>query len=234
MRHYTVTMLFAGASAAQTAAQQAPDGAQLYGQYCSRCHDAENMPTTMLPVPIQQLPAVHLYELMSYYFMKRHAATLAKAEKRAIAEHVSGSEPGSLPDPLVQISQSAYCSAKSDLPVDPLAGATWNGWSPNLANGRFQSAEAAGLSASEVGDLELTWAFGLPGSTVDSLQATVVGERVLFGTSVGLVFALDDESECIHWAQETAFGVRATVVVGPRGGGGFNVFVADSGARVYA
>ncbi len=150
----------------------------------------------MLPVPIQQLPAVHLYELMSYYFMKRHAATLTKAEKRAIAEHVSGSESGSLPDPLAKISQSAYCSAKSDLPVDPLAGATWNGWRANLANERFQSAEVAGLSASEVGDLELTWGFGLPGSTVASLQATVV--------------------------------------VGPRGGGGFNVFVADSGARVYA
>src|SRR5215467_4462701 len=45
---------------------------------------------------------------------------------------------------------------------DPSAGPRWNGWSPTVANTRFQSGEQAGLTAAQVPGLTLKWAFGFP------------------------------------------------------------------------
>ena len=163
-----------------------------------------------------------------------HHGLLTSAEKRAVAEHVSGSDAGSLTPPLEQISDAAFCGTNSQVSGNPLTGATWNGWSLALNNDRFQPAMAAGLTSDQVPELSLKWAFGLPGSSVASLQATVVGGRVLTGTSVGLVFALDADSGCIHWVHEGDYGVRAALVVGPAGNERFNVYVGDSGSNVYA
>ena len=162
------------------AGQPGPDGDRLYRQHCARCHEAD-MPSVFLQSPIQDMPAERVYEALMYYFMQRHAATLTSAEKRAVAEHVSGSDAGSLTPPLEQISDAAFCGTNSQVSGNPLTGATWNGWSLALNNDRFQPAMAAGLTSDQVPELSLKWAFGLPGSSVASLQATVVGGRVLTG-----------------------------------------------------
>ena len=218
--------------------QTAPDGGRLYQQECARCHENE-MPGVFLdgvrgPAAIQEMPADQVYEALLYFFMKRQAATLTKAEKRAIAEHVSGSEPGSLVPPLDQIPQSAYCAANTTTAGDPSTGARWTGWSPSLDNNRFQPAEAAGLTTDQVSNLELKWAFGLPGSTVVSMQPAVAGGRVVIGTSVGLILRLEAESGCIDWVQEVDYGVRAAPVIGPGNEDEINVYVGDTNANFYA
>ena len=191
------------------------------------------MPTALLPVPIQALPASYIYEALMYFYMQRNAASLSKDEKRAVAEHVSGGAPGSLAVPLDQISQTAYCVAGAGRVADPLAGPTWNGWSPERGNARFQSAAGAGLTAGQVGDLELKWAFGLPGVSAASLQATIAGGRVFIPSSVGLIYTLDAASGCIQWIHENEVGVRATMTVGPAEGGA-HLYVGDVAANVAA
>lgn len=215
------------------AGQSDQDGAQLYQQQCARCHEGE-MPGVFLLQPIQDLSGERVYEALLYFFMKRNAATLTKPEKRAIAEYVSGSEPGSLVPPIDQIPETAYCTADTANSTSPLAVDSWSGWSPGLDNSRFQSAAAAGLTPEQVPDLELKWAFGLPGSTVVSMQPAVAGGRVVIGTSVGLVLRLEAESGCIDWVQEVDYGVRAAPVIGPNSNEGFNVYVGDTNANFYA
>jgi len=216
-----------------TAGQADTDGARLYQQQCARCHEAE-MPGVFLLEPIQNLSAERVYEALLYFFMKRQGATLRKADKRAIAEHVSGSEPGSLVPPIEQIPQSAYCRADIGRSTAPPGGGSWSGWSPGLDNNRFQPATAAGLTSEEVPNLELKWAFGLPGSTVVSMQPAVSGGRVVIGTSVGLVLRLEAESGCIDWVQEVDYGVRAAPVIGSYGADGVSVYVGDTNANFYA
>ena len=230
---FTAAILVFTVSTLSAAGQASPDGERLYQQSCARCHDAD-MPAVFMQGTIQDLSAERVYEALVYFFMQRHAATLTKAQKRAIAEHVSGNAPGSLVPAIDQVPQAAYCEAGTGTASDPLSGATWNGWSPGLDNTRFQTAAAAGLTTEQVSDMELRWAFGLPGSSTVSMQATVAGGRVFFGTSVGLVFALDADTGCVHWVHETDYGVRAALVVGPGETGRFNVYVGDTGANVYA
>ncbi len=221
-----------------TAGQTAPDGERLYRQQCARCHEAE-MPGVFLdgvrgPGTIQEMSAERVYEALLYFFMKRQAATLNKAEKRAIAEHVSGAAPGSLVPPIDQIPQTAYCNTDVGSSNNPLSEVGWSGWSPGLDNNRFQTTAAAGLTADQVPDLELKWAFGLPGSTVVSMQPAVAGGRVVIGTSIGLIASLDADSGCIDWVQEVDYGVRAAPVIGPSADGGVSVYVGDTNANFYA
>ena len=232
MRSISFVLMVVLGTATIANAQAAPDGGAIYARICARCHDG-NMPQILTAAPIQEYPADRIYEALTYGFMVRQGAGLTNAEKRAVAEFVSGSPAGSLTPPLDQIPQSAYCSAGGGPTGDPLAGQTWNGWSPDHSNTRFQTAAGAGVTAAEIPNLSLKWAFGLPGVSVASLQATIVGGRALIGTSVGLVFALDADTGCIRWVYEADVGVRSAISVGPDADGRATAYFGDLAANVY-
>jgi polyvinyl alcohol dehydrogenase (cytochrome) len=217
----------AGGAAAQTARS----GEQIYTQICVRCH--ENMVPILTQAPIQEYPADRIYEALNFGFMVRQAAGLTQDEKRAVAEYVSSSPAGSLTPPLDQIPQSAYCSAGGGPTGDPLAGQTWNGWSPDHDNARFQTVAAAGVTAAEVPNLSLKWAFGFPGVSVASLQASIAGGQALVGTSVGLVYALDADTGCIRWVTEADVGVRSAISVGSDADGRATAYFGDLAGTVY-
>jgi hypothetical protein len=57
--------------------------------------------------------------------------------------------------------------------ADPLNKPHWNGWGVDPLQRRFQPADMARLSASDVTRLKLKWAFGFPGASRAVAQATV-------------------------------------------------------------
>ena len=232
MRNIAISLMLVLGVAAGAVAQPARSGEQVYTQICARCHES-GMPQILTAAPIQEYTAARIYEALTFGFMVRQAAGLSKAEMRAVAEFVSGSPAGSLSPPLDQIPQAAYCSGVGGPTDDPLAGPTWNGWSPGHDNARFQTAAAAGMTATDVPNLSLKWAFGFPGVSAASLQATVVGGQALVGTSVGLVFALDADTGCIRWVHEADAGVRSTISVGPDADGRVTAYFGDLAASVY-
>ena len=218
---------------AAAAGQEAPDGESLYRQHCARCHEGD-MPTILLPGSVHDLPADRIHEAINFFGMQRYAAPLSRAEKRAVAEFAAGDAPGSLRPAIEQLPPSAYCGAGSAVPADPLAGPGWNGWSPDLGNTRFQPVAAGGVTATDLSDLQLAWAFGFPGVLTTSFQATVAGGRVFVGTSIGLVYGLEAESGCIHWVYEADAAVRAALTVGPGADGQTYIYFGDLAANVYA
>ena len=76
----------------------------------------------------------------------------------------------------------------------------WNGWGNGLANTRFQSAQAAGLSADQVPHLKLKWAFGLPAGGDTSGEPSVFGGRVFFGDYNSFAYSLDASTGCVYWS----------------------------------
>ena len=93
--------------------------------------------------------------------MKPFAQELSPAERLAVAVHITGRafNPGAS---AVASTHEARCTGGARDLVRPMEGAGWNGWGANIANTRFQTAKAAGLSAETVGQLRLKWAFGFP------------------------------------------------------------------------
>ena len=121
--------------------------------------------------------------------------------------------------------------------TDPSAGAAWNGWGPDATNARFQSAKAAGITAAQVPNLKLKWAFGLPNAASMYGQPTVAGGRVFFGADTGYVYALDAKSGCVAWGFQAAAGVRNAVSVGPvkgHAGSAYAAYFGDLRGNVYA
>ncbi len=90
----------------------------------------------------------------------------------------------------------------------------WNGWGNGIANHRFQSAAAAGLTADSVPRLKLKWAFGFPGGTSAFGQPAVVAGRVFVGSDIGYVYSLDASSGCVYWSYRPLAGVRNAMTVG--------------------
>src|SRR2546426_878978 len=167
---------------------QSPNGEAVYKQHCAACHEG-TMPRMPSREALRSVTPEHIETALSSFSMRRQGASLSAAERRAVAEFLSGRPAGSYRAPLEVIGKSAYCSVGEVAPRDPLAGLAWNGWGADLRNTRYQLAAAAGLAASNVPRLKLKWAFGFPGVSASGSQVTIIGSRVFVGSRNGLVYA---------------------------------------------
>ena len=138
-------------------AQTPVDGAKVYADNCASCHD---QPTGRTPpkdaLKERTADAIHLS--LTSGTMAIQGVSLSVAEKKAVAEYLSGKPLGA-----AGAQGAGVCSAKP-APIGNLAGKPqWNGWGADTANSRYQP--KPGLTAADVPNLKLKWAFGFPGGT---------------------------------------------------------------------
>lgn len=127
--------------------------------------------------------------------------------------------------------------ASSPPPTDPLKSARWNGWGAGLTNTRFQPADQAGLTAAQLPNLKLKWAFGFENSAYAYAQPIVAGGRLFVGSQSGSVYSLDPKTGCMYWTFRAQNAVRAAMTVGLRKtarGDGYTVYAGDLGGHAYA
>jgi len=225
-------------------AQTASGTIRLFEERCATCHrnpgvarapGAEQAPDMDA---LRKLSPDTVYAAMTMNPTPAHAqaqADLMDIVKRGFAEFVGGRKLGSVPagDPKGMANQ---CSANAKF-ANPSSLPSWNGWSADATNARFQSAKAAGISAAQVPNLRLKWAFGLPNAASMYSQPTIAGGRVFVGADTGYVYSLDAKSGCLAWGFQAAAGVRNAVSIGPVKGHGSSAFAAyfgDLRGNVYA
>ena len=212
---------------------QAPDGEALYKAACASCHDpGENRAPRR--DALATLTAERVLASMESGSMISMANNRSAAERRAIAEFVSGKRMGT---PLVTTpSASAMCGG-APRAFDPASGPRWTAWGHDTSNTRFQEAQAAGLSAADVPRLRVKWAFAFPGDLQSYSQATIAGGRVFVGSWGGKVYSLDAATGCIHWYFDAERGVRSAITIGSvpaAAGATAAAFFGDQGGSVYA
>jgi polyvinyl alcohol dehydrogenase (cytochrome) len=161
-------------------------------------------------------------------------ARLTEDQKRGIALAVTGRPAGSGDGAVAAIKNKCQTPA----PLGALtATPSWNGWSPDEGNARYQSTAAAGLTAEQLPHLKFRWAFGLPGATTMYTQPTIVSNRIFISSDTGVVYSLDAKSGCVYWTFAAQGGVRTAVTIGPAAGMAGVRYVAYFGdvlANVYA
>ena len=209
------------------------DGAALYQAHCARCHEGQVKRAPHRDI-MSRLPALMVLHSLERGRMKFQGMTRTNQERRAISEWMTGKK---LPPPTEKDATVAgFCEdAPGEFSIEDGAP-QWNGWGVDNFNTRFQSAEAAGISADQVPELKVKWVFGLPMDFRVS-QPTVVGGRVFIGSLQGRIYSLDAKTGCLYWSVKMDSGVRATMVVDtlpgttpPR----YVVYVGDAAANVYA
>ena len=202
---------------------------------CSVCHGNPNVDRAPSPAALREMSPEKIYDALATGVMQTQAQSLTDAQKRTVAEFMSGRPLGSARQGDAQ-SMPNVCASNPPL-ADPARGASWNGWSADLANTRFQPAAAAGLTAAQVPRLKLKWAFGYPTGVSSNAQPTIAAGRVFVGSDNGFVYSLDAKTGCVYWSFENGSIVRNALTIGPVRGQGtarFAVYFGDGKANVFA
>ena len=181
----------------------AQDGAAIYKQSCAMCHDNSDATRAPAPSALKLMSPENLVKALESGIMKDQGAQLTAAQKKTVAEFLTGKTIGS-----TQTSTTGTCASN---PPFALSGKNWNGWGSDLSNTRFQS--AAGLTAAQIPNLKLKWAFAFQGAFIASGQPTVIGGRIFVPSSNRKIYSLDAKTGCQYWAFEADAGVRAAITV---------------------
>src|SRR5881394_3632608 len=184
----------------------AQDGSSLYDRNCASCHNGGNDRAPSRDA-LRSMSADRVLAAMETGPMISMAVRLTTADRRAIAEFVSGKPIG---QPLVTTPPAkAMCPGASG--PFALNGPMWTGWGGDGSNTRFQG--APGIAAADVPRLKVKWAFAFPGDIQAYSQPTIAGGRVFVGSPGGKVYSLDAKTGCVHWFFDAESGVRTAVTL---------------------
>jgi polyvinyl alcohol dehydrogenase (cytochrome) len=209
----------------------AQEGGALFKTYCASCHEGAGNSQAPSRDVLGRMNPEQILQALEKGAMKTQAAERSRAQRRVLAEYLSGKRLGGQP---TIVPPSAFCGNRGGLFRPSLTGPSWNGWGAGITNTRFQSADAAGMTARDVPQLKLKWAFGLPGANSGGTQPVVAGGRIYVGDAEGDLFALDAKSGCIYWRIEIEAGIRSAITLGERSGAGLSAYFGDQAANMYA
>jgi polyvinyl alcohol dehydrogenase (cytochrome) len=135
---------------------------------------------------------------------------------------------------MLVLSGSALAAAQCPQQAS-LQGMSSSGWGIDPHNRRFQA--DATITAANVADLELAWAFGLDESTSPHSYPLVTEDTVFIGSESGRLYALDRDTGCTRWVFESDGNIRTAIVHGTLTLDGEErtlLFFGTFGARAYA
>jgi polyvinyl alcohol dehydrogenase (cytochrome) len=213
-----------------------PDGASLYHQRCSKCHDAPATKRVPNRRELQQMPAASIVEALSTGAMHTMADTLTPVEQQAIAAYLTRDMPSGSGIHRGVSREDACPTPTANFSMDKNTP-HWNGWGVDLSNKRFQLAAMAGLTVEDVPRIKVKWAFGFQGASLAFSQPAVAGENLIVGGESGKVFALNARSGCTKWTFQAQGSVRTGFVISPRAAEhsvGATVYFGDQHGAVYA
>ena len=212
-----------------------PQGTNLgiyrFTERCASCHDTAKDGAPERYALTQYTPE-QILASMTTGKMAPYAKGLKEIDMKVVAVYAGGRPLGSS-DSGDASRMKNQCSAKPPLP-DPFRPGSWNGFGVDATNSRFQP--AAGLTAAQVPNLKLKWAFGFPMGNSAYDQPTVAGGRVFIGSDTGFVYSIDAASGCVYWSFRAKAGVRTAISIGrgTQASAPYLAYFGDIKATVYA
>jgi len=241
MRHAVTglaALLLTCAAPAVLAAQGA-DGESIFTAQCALCHmlnpAPKGSPNEKAPTrgQLRQFPPEAVVAALTDGKMKLQGSQLGDAQKRMVAEYVTGKMLTAVAGGAPQVVNK--CTFQRPM-GDPAKSAGWNGHGNGPAATRFQDAQAGGLTAADLPRLKLKWAFGYSGVAAARTQPTLAGGRLFIASENSEVHALDPATGCTFWTFKAQAGVRSAPAVAPYkapGRSGYVVVVGDTRANLY-
>jgi polyvinyl alcohol dehydrogenase (cytochrome) len=213
---------------------QSQAGFRMFEQRCASCHQAvTNAPGAPEAAKLRRMTAEVIYATLT---TGKHADLQGPTadEKRLVASYLGGRKPdmAEIGDAQRMSNRCAANPALGDIAARPM----WNGWGVDVTNGRYQTAQAAGLPAGRVPQLKLKWAFGLPEAEEVYGQPTIAAGRVFVSSDMGTLYSLDAASGCVYWSFQADGGMRNAASIAPIKGqaGKYALYFGDVRGNVYS
>ncbi len=208
----------------------------MFEQNCASCHEsgpAAKAAKAPDRAALGKLTSDAIYASMVTGSMKARAQSLNDVQMRRLAEYLGGMRKIGAAESGDASRMPNHCPANPAL-GDITSGPSWNGWSTDSSNARFQSAANAGISPADAPKLKLKWSFGLPNATHVYAQPSVVAGRVFVASDSGYVYSLDAKTGCVYWSYLADGAVRTAITVAQPKGGEPAAFFGDLKGNVYA
>ena len=222
------TPILAFSQGGQNSADSA-DGEYQYQLFCAECHEG-----ALLEAP--QRAAFDFYtpnrivDALEFGSMATSGMALTRQQKRNIAYFLTGEQFDDSPAQAVSFSCESSLGSDARL-THPVA---WNGWGGGVGNTRHRAGESI-LTKSNVGQLELKWAFAYPDATRARSQPVVTEEVTFIGSQEGTIFALDNTNGCPWWTFSADAEVRGAIFVDTDDQGAPETLLfGDFGGSAYA
>ena len=206
---------------------QRADAERTFTTSCATCHGESQSGRTPSRYSMSGLSPRAIVEALEKGVMKSQGESLTRGQRVAVAEYVSGRSFAR-----AELPAKAWCAQRGPVTLN-LNAVTSMGFGGGLAATGFQSTARAGLTAADVPNLTLAWAFAFPDAVQVRTKPTVVGDVLLVGGSFGEVFALDALTGCLRWSYEADAALRGAILVGAEGGRAMAYFV-DFRTNAYA
>ena len=180
-------------------------GKGLYEKSCSGCHDG-----TVSRAPhfswLEMMSASVIYDAMNVGVMSVQAAAVTDGDKLLITEYLTRTKLES--GVALKVIEPPMCTDGDFDLSSPAQAVNW-GHDTN----RYSPSTVAGLTVSEIPNLELKWAFAFPDAFRARSQPTIAMGTVFVGSQDGRVYALDLETGCARWTFSAAAEVRTGIVL---------------------
>jgi polyvinyl alcohol dehydrogenase (cytochrome) len=209
-------------------------GFRTFQTKCMTCHGNPDNDRAPSPSVIRQMSPERIYAALTTGPMAGQGQSLSDTDKRMVALFMSGRPVGAEAQGDAKL-MANQCGSNPVL-ENPASGPEWNGWGVDAYNTRYQTAKGAGLTAAQVPNLKLKWAFAFPGGVSAYGQPTIASGRVFVGTDTGFVYSLNAKSGCVYWSYKAKGSIRNAISIGPVKGAGnakYAIYFGDSHSNVY-
>ncbi|MEZ6029581.1 MAG: PQQ-binding-like beta-propeller repeat protein [Hyphomonadaceae bacterium] len=191
--------------ATQTAAADAVHpGEMIYKQTCAACHDNPEATRSPSRDNLKGMSFQFVNYALTSGKMKDMAAGLTADQRAAVVSYVTGRDTTKT----VDWTPNLMCTgarAAVDLKGPDAATATHFGY--DWRNTRKLTAQQAGLTAAQMGDLELAWSIAFPDATIMRSQGAIVGDNLFYPVAeAGKMYAFDlsdPMKPCVQWVYTT-------------------------------
>lgn len=188
--------------------REALPGALLYAENCALCHEG-SVPKAPHFNWLELLAPATIVNALEGGVMAAQGAELTPKEHLLIAEYITRQP---VANGLPEVPRPPVCEGPA-LSFDrskPAAAVSW-GHDPR----RMIPQEVAGLTLTDMQDLELKWSYAFPNATRARSQPAIAYGAVFVGSQDGTVYAFDLETGCERWRFQASAEVRTAMVLTP-------------------
>ena len=189
-------------------ARQALPGKPLYDAACASCHEGAVKKAPHRDM-IGLMPPEAILRSLEQGIMQEEASGLSSEERVQVSEFLAGVPMGS------SASTELPACEEGTAPLDFSSHEAPLNWGLQPTNARHIPESEAELSAAQLATLKPRLAIRFPSANRARSQPTFAGGAILVGSHSGKVYALDQETGCVHWDHQATSEVRTGIVVGP-------------------